>query len=94
MRILLVRSREMGSYGLDVLRRMASTRAVRGLGVSFGVEVASASQAERVMYRCLGNGLSFKIGGGNVITLCPPLTITRAELDAAFAIVDEALQNA
>jgi 4-aminobutyrate aminotransferase len=46
------------------------------------------------MYRCLGNGLSFKIGGGNVITLCPPLTITRAELDAAFAILSEALQNA
>jgi 4-aminobutyrate aminotransferase len=73
---------------------MRSTRAVRGLGVSFGVEVESAAQAERVMYRCLGNGLSFKIGGSNVITLCPPLTIARAELETAFAILDEALQNA
>jgi 4-aminobutyrate aminotransferase len=91
---LLEQSRELESYGLDALRRMGSTRAVRGLGVSFGVEVESAAQAERVMYRCLGNGLSFKIGGGNVITLCPPLTITRAELDAAFAILSEALQNA
>ena len=36
------------------------------------------------MYRCLTNGLSFKVGGGNVLTLCPPLTITREELDAAF----------
>jgi 4-aminobutyrate aminotransferase len=91
---LLEQSRELGSYGLDVLRRMRSTRAVRGLGVSFGVEVATPALAEAVMYRCLGNGLSFKIGGGNVITLCPPLTINRAELDAAFAILDEALQNA
>jgi 4-aminobutyrate aminotransferase len=91
---LLEQSRELESYGLDALRRMGSTRAVRGLGVSFGVEVESALQAECVMYRCLGNGLSFKIGGGNVITLCPPLTITRAELDAALAILNEALQNA
>ena len=91
---LLAQSCELGSYGLDELRRMRPTRAVRGLGVSFGVEVESAAQAERVMYRCLGNGLSFKIGGGTVITLCPPLTITRGELERAFAILDEALQNA
>ena len=40
------------------------------------------------MYRCLTNGLSFKVGGGNVLTLCPPLTITRAELDTALDILD------
>jgi len=45
-----------------------------------------------VMYRCLSRGLSFKIGGGNVLTLCPPLTIKRDELDAALDIVAEALE--
>ena len=48
-----------------------------GLGVSFGAEVADAAFAEKMMYRCLSAGLSFKVGGGNVLTLCPPLTITR-----------------
>jgi 4-aminobutyrate aminotransferase len=43
------------------------------------------------MYRCLTGGLSFKVGGGNVLTLCPPLTISRAELDAALDILEASL---
>jgi 4-aminobutyrate aminotransferase len=89
---LLQRSRELGAHGMARLRRMESVHAVRGLGVSFGVEVASPAMAEAVMYRCLTHGLSFKVGGGNVLTLCPPLTITPAELDAALDIVETALR--
>ena len=75
---LLERSRELGAYGLERLRRMRiARRGAAGWGVSFGVEVADAALAEKMMYRCLANGLSFKVGGGNVLTLCPPLTITR-----------------
>ena len=33
----------------------------------------------------------FAIGGGNVLTLCPPLTIEIGQLDRAFAILDEAI---
>jgi 4-aminobutyrate aminotransferase len=69
-------------------------RAVRGLGLSLAVEVASAALAETAMYRCLTDGLSFKAGGGNVLTLCPPLTITRAELDTALDILDLSLRGA
>jgi 4-aminobutyrate aminotransferase len=61
--------------------------------VSFGVEVTDAACAEALMYRCLGEGLSFKVGGGNVLTLCPPLTISQTELDAAFDILDRAIQS-
>jgi 4-aminobutyrate aminotransferase len=61
------------------------------MGVSFGVEVASPALAETVMYRCLTGGLGFKVGGGNVLTLCPPLTISRAELDAALDILEASL---
>ncbi len=43
------------------------------------------------MYRSLEKGLSFKVGGGRVVTLCPPLTIHRSELFRAFEIVVEAL---
>jgi 4-aminobutyrate aminotransferase len=43
------------------------------------------------MYRCLALGLSFKVGGGTVLTLCPPLTIAEADLRQAFEIVAEAL---
>jgi 4-aminobutyrate aminotransferase len=37
-----------------------------------------------LMYACLARGLSFKIGGGKVVTLCPPLTIGFDDFDAAF----------
>jgi 4-aminobutyrate aminotransferase len=89
---LLERSRELGTRGLERLRTFPTARAVRALGVSFGVEVADAAYAETVMYRCMANGLSFKVGGGNVLTLCPPLTITQAELDSALDILDRAMQ--
>ena len=45
------------------------------------------------MYRCLERGLSFKIGGGNVVTLCPPLTIPLEQFDEAFSIFEDALSG-
>jgi 4-aminobutyrate aminotransferase len=69
---------------------------VRGRGAYFGVEIGGADPAglaERLMYRCLARGLSFKVGGGNVITLCPPLTIPLSEFDEALSILDAALSE-
>ena len=43
------------------------------------------------MYHCLARGLSFKLGGGNVVTLCPPLTISDEELDQALDILGSGL---
>ena len=88
---LLEHSRELGVHALERLNVMPNLDAPRGLGHSFGAEVATPAVAEAVMYRCLTNGLSFKIGGGNVLTLCPPLTITRVELDAALDVLQKAL---
>ena len=85
----------LGARGLDRCRQIAATtpgvRAVRGLGLYFGIELESAARAEAVMYACLARGLSFKIGGGTVLTLCPPLVISQADLDAALDIVADAL---
>jgi 4-aminobutyrate aminotransferase len=81
---LLERSREL---------RLRQMQTVRGLGVSFGVEVAGQALAEAIMYRCLTDGLSFKVGGGNVLALCPPLTISRAELAKALDILEAALDD-
>ena len=39
----------------------------------------------------LEGGLSFKISQGNVLTLSPPMVITRAELDRALDIVEQAI---
>ena len=50
-----------------------------------------AGLAERLMYRCLAQGLSFKVGRGNVVS--PPLTIPLSEFDEGFSILDAALSQ-
>ena len=47
--------------------------------------------AERVFYACLEQGLSFKISQGNVLTLSPPLVISKSDLDHALDIVEAAV---
>jgi len=72
---------------------------VRGRGLLFGVEIVTDrdsmtpdnARAERIYYRCLEAGLSFKISQGNVLTLSPPLVIPRADLDRALNIVTDAV---
>lgn len=50
-------------------------------------------QAEEVMYLALERGLSFKLTMGNIITLCPPLTVTAGEMDHAFAVLEECIEQ-
>jgi 4-aminobutyrate aminotransferase len=91
------RAREMGDYALGRLRelqiRRPVIRAVRGLGLLIGVELADAAAAERTMYRSLELGLSFKVTMGTILTLTPPLTISREEMDEAIGILDRAMET-
>ncbi|WP_149304334.1 (R)-1-hydroxy-2-aminoethylphosphonate ammonia-lyase [Pareuzebyella sediminis] len=74
---------------------------IRGLGLLWGVELVkdrktkekAVLEAEKVMYDCLKNGLSFKVSAGNVLQLAPALTITRKELESAMHILDNALST-
>jgi 4-aminobutyrate aminotransferase len=47
--------------------------------------------AEGVMYRALSRGLSFKVTMGNILTLTPPLTITKKETDKALDILEDCI---
>jgi 4-aminobutyrate aminotransferase len=81
----------------DMKRRHALIGDVRGRGLLLGIELVedrasrrpARAAAERVLYRALARGLSFKTTMGNVLTLTPPLTLTDAELDRALDILDE-----
>ena len=74
---------------------------IRGVGLLWGVELVpdrttkekAIETAEKVMYECLKNGLSFKVSQGNVLTLAPALTITKEELIKAFGILENAIQK-
>jgi 4-aminobutyrate aminotransferase len=71
-------------------------RDVRGVGCYFGVEIGGdypVALAEQLMYRRLKRGLSFKIGGGNIVTLCPPLTIPCEQFDEALSIFEDAVSD-
>ena len=79
--------------------RSELTRHVGDTSQLFGVDLVTDREtkeparelAEAVFYRCLDEGLSFKISAGSVLTLSPPLTIARGDLDRALAIVEEAI---
>lgn len=98
---LCEKAREMGEYALEKLQTMQKRHpligAVRALGLLMGVDLIrpggerATDEADRVMYLCLERGLSFKTTMGSTLTLTPPLTITRAEMDRALAILDEAI---
>jgi 4-aminobutyrate aminotransferase len=103
---LLENAIEMGCYALERLRRMMDAHPtignVRGLGLLLGVELVrnretrerAVEEAEQIMYSALAKGLSFKISMGNILTLTPPLTITKAEMDGALNILDECFAEA
>lgn len=102
---LLARSRELGGYllrGLEALKnRHPVVGDVRGLGLLAGVDLVAdrgsrtpaPEAADAVMYAALSRGLSFKLTMGSVITLAPPLTVTKDEVDRALAILDDCLSE-
>ncbi|MBI3967639.1 MAG: aspartate aminotransferase family protein [Chloroflexi bacterium] len=84
-----------------IQRRYPILGDVRGLGLLIGVEVVeeggerapSPRRAGIISSYCRDNGLfvghhARGVVGGNVIRILPPLTLTRAEADAALAIFE------
>jgi len=96
-------ARELGEHALARFRQMSERHAIigdiRGVGLLLGIELVkdrrtkepAHDEADAVLYAALSRGLSFKLTMGNILTLTPPLTITREELDRAIDILDECL---
>ena len=100
---LVERAAELGAYAMDRLQDVLAgcpiVGGIRGRGLMFGVEIVSDRAektpgndlAEQIYYACLGAGLSFKISLGCELTLSPPMTIARDDLDRALSIVENAI---
>ena len=96
---------KMGNYAMDRMRKMMQQHkiigAVRGLGLMMGMELVkdrktrepATEEAEQVMYSALSKGLGFKVTMGGIITLTPPLTINKQQMDRALKILDECLEE-
>jgi 4-aminobutyrate aminotransferase len=74
---------------------------VRGMGLLWGIELVKDRNtkekanelAEKIMYDCMRQGLSFKVSQGNVLQLSPALTISREELKVALSILSFAFEK-
>ncbi|HUS54205.1 MAG TPA: aspartate aminotransferase family protein [Thermohalobaculum sp.] len=100
---LVDRAAELGAHALGRMRELMARSAfvgdVRGRGLMFGLDMVTDREtrapgrelAERIYYRCLDAGLSFKISQGSVLTLSPPLVISKADLDRGLDIVEAAV---
>jgi 4-aminobutyrate aminotransferase len=100
---LVENARVVGLHALERLNEMKERHPiignVAGLGLCIGIDLVSNRKdktpasdiADRVMYRCLNNGLSFKTTMGNILTLTPPLIVTKDQMDQALNIIEEAI---
>ena len=100
---LVANAAKVGGAALVRLNQIKARRQivgdVRGQGLLIGIELVTDRTAktpanvaaEKVMYRALEQGLSFKTTFGNVLTLTPPLTVTQAQMDRALDIIDDCL---
>jgi len=100
---LLEQATAMGAYARQRMEAMATRHDligdIRGLGLLMGMELLkdrascqrAVDEAEQVMYACLSRGLNFKVTMGNVLTLTPPITITRQEMEEAMDRLEEAI---
>ncbi len=100
---LLENARDLGDYAIERMRAMKRKHPcigdIRGLGLLMGMELVEDGKsggratdlAEEVMYRALAKGLGFKLTMGNILTLTPPLTLTRDEMDQALDILEACL---
>ncbi|MGE4562609.1 MAG: aspartate aminotransferase family protein [Rhodospirillales bacterium] len=100
---LVENAARVGARALGRMHEMATHNSlighVTGIGLILGIELvsdretkaAATGAADRIMYRCLEQGLSFKTTMGNVLTLTPPLITTNEQMDQALDIIEGAV---
>ncbi|MEZ4625897.1 MAG: aspartate aminotransferase family protein [Thermomicrobiales bacterium] len=100
-------AREMGAYLKERLQELAEKHPVigdvRGMGLLVALELVvdretkepARDAATRLLQGAKDRGLIIGRGGlyGNVIRICPPLIIDRANVDEAVSILDRALSD-
>jgi 2,2-dialkylglycine decarboxylase (pyruvate) len=102
---LLLRAHENGNYFMDRLRELSARepliRNVRGQGLMIGFDLLPPEPEKApelinsFMFGCRARGVHLTYGYGGVnFRVIPPLVITRAEIDFAIRVMEEALRAA
>ncbi len=94
---------EVGEYAMTCLRQMMDRQEnigeVRGKGLMIGIELVEDRETKKPASSLRNTvvDLAFELGlvvmgcGASTLRLCPPLCITRKEMDQGLAIIDEAI---
>lgn len=85
-----------GKYFKDKLQELAKKYPkfivdVRGEGLILGAELISSDHGRDIVNDCLAKGLIINCTAGKVLRFIPPLIITTAQIDEAFAVMDEVI---
>jgi len=102
---LVENAKDMGDYFKERLMEVKDSHSdvigdVRGLGLMIGVEVVdvgkrhSGKMVRGIESYCLKEGLILGYGSfSGVFRLCPPLTVSREEVDKAVSILEDAVKK-
>ncbi|MDX1733340.1 MAG: aminotransferase class III-fold pyridoxal phosphate-dependent enzyme, partial [Halioglobus sp.] len=101
---LYAHAAEIGTYLQEKLAQLAAHERVgevRGAGLIAAVELVTDSEshapdielAKRATLQCQHNGLLVRNVAGNTLAMCPPLIITRAQVDEMVDKLGRAIQQ-
>lgn len=90
-----IHARNMGEYFIEQLHGLKSPliRDIRGKGLFVGLEIdPKKTSARHVALQLLEDGLLSKDTHRTVIRLCPPLIISKAQIDDAVKVIKHSLK--
>jgi len=77
--------------GLFVGLELVRNRATKEAFVDPARGTPSPSAKDRVLGRCMAEGVYIMPGQGSTVILAPPLTVTREQIAEGLAVLDDAL---
>jgi ornithine--oxo-acid transaminase len=93
---LVEKSRDLGNYFLLKLQslKLPFIKEIRGKGLFIGIDLhPELASAREICLALMEKGILSKETHQTVIRLAPPLIITKEQLDTAFAIIKQTLEN-
>ncbi len=100
---LMTNARDVGGYLMQRLNELKGKHTligdVRGIGLMVGMELVknretkefATAERDAVVQACFRRGLLMLGCGSSTLRFCPPLVVTREEVDTAVKIIDEVL---
>lgn len=86
-------AKKMGDYFMGLLKTLPKVKEVRGQGLLVGVEFEEPIKGIDVKHKCFDKKLFITAIGSNIIRMVPPLILTEADCDKAFAIIKESVEE-